>query len=77
MIFHAADYERLAIKMGQDSTEVMMRFLAQRPVAQGWAAVFGGENRVNQNLSERLWHGAECQKLAFETTLSGLDFCGP
>jgi hypothetical protein len=56
VIFHAADDERLAIEMSQDSTEVTMRFLAQRPVAQAWAAVLPGENRVNYNLCERLWH---------------------
>jgi len=35
-----------------------MHCLAQRPVAQEWAAVFREANRVDQNFCRRLWRGA-------------------
>jgi len=57
VIFDAADNHRLTIEPDEDSTEILMQFLAQGLVAQEWAAIFGGENRVNQYLCERLWHG--------------------
>jgi hypothetical protein len=41
-------------------------------LVEEWTAVFRGENRVNQNLCQRLWHGPECQKKGLIQPLSGL-----
>lgn len=49
MVFDPTNDERLAIKIVQYSTNVMVQFIANRFVAQEWAAVFGGENRMNQD----------------------------
>jgi len=62
MIFYATDDERLAIVIGQDAAEVMVQFFAQRLIAEIWAAVFGRESGVKQNLCERLWHGTKMRK---------------
>ena len=58
VISHSADDDGLTIELGQDPAEVFMQFLPQQTVVEEWAAVFRGESRVNQNLCERLWHGA-------------------
>ena len=52
MVFNATRDDWLAIEIGQNPAKVTMQFLAQNLVAQKWAAVFGGENGVNQNLGE-------------------------
>jgi hypothetical protein len=59
MIFHAADNDGLAIVMGQDAAKITMQFFAQSFVAQKWATVFGGKNRMHKNLGERLRHGGD------------------
>ena len=48
MVFDAANNNGLAIEVGQDSAEISVQFFAQWFVAQKWAAVFGGKDRVNQ-----------------------------
>ena len=45
-----------AIEVGQDSAEATVQFLTERFVAKEWSTLFGGENRVNQKLCERLRH---------------------
>jgi hypothetical protein len=62
VVFHAAHNDRLAIEIGKNAAEVTVQFLAQRPVAQKWSPVFGGENGVNQNLCERLRHGVRMRE---------------
>jgi hypothetical protein len=56
MVFHTADDDRLAILVRQDAAEVTVQFIAQWFVTEQWAAVFGLEDGVNQNLGERLGH---------------------
>jgi len=68
VIFHAADDHGLAIELGQDSTEVVMQFLAQRTLVQEWPTVFRGKNRVNQNLCQRLRHGARMSEERIDST---------
>jgi len=62
VVFNPANEDWLAIKVGQDATEVTMQFFAQRVIAQEWAALFGGKHRVNQNLRKGLWHGCRIRK---------------
>ena len=52
MIFHAADDERLAIVVCEDSAHVAVQFFAHSLAAQKWPPILGGENRVHQNLPE-------------------------
>ena len=64
MVFHAADDEGLAVVIRQDAAQITVQFFAQRFVAKKWATIFGRESGVNQNLGERLRHGAmlpECR----------------
>jgi len=72
MVFHATDDEGLAIEIGQDAAEVTVQFFAQKFVAEKWAAVFGGKNRMHENLGERLRHGVMMSKPADDSTLSEL-----
>jgi hypothetical protein len=45
-----------------------MQFLPQQMVAEEWTAVLRGENRVNQNLCQRLWHGARMSEKPIDST---------
>ena len=62
MVFDASHDDGLAIEVGQNPAEMAVQFLAQRTVAQKGAAIFGGENGVNQNLGEGLRHGTRMRK---------------
>jgi len=50
MVLHAPNDDWLTIEVEQNSTKVTIRFVAKRFVSEEEAAVFGGENGVNQNL---------------------------
>ena len=52
MVLHAADNDGLAFQIRQDAAEVTVQFVTQWVVAKEWPAVFGGEDRVHQNLCE-------------------------
>jgi len=59
VIFDAAHDNGLAVKVRKDPTEVAMESLPQGGVAEERAAIFGGEDRVNEDFGERLWHDEE------------------
>ena len=56
MTFHPPYDQRLAFVIRQDATQIAMQFLSQRLLAEKRPAVFGGENRVNEDFGERLGH---------------------
>ena len=62
VILYAADNNWLAIQVGQSPTEVTVQFFTHCMIAQKRSPVFSGENRVNQNLREGLWHGCRMRK---------------
>ena len=57
MILHAADDERLATEVREDAAEVAVEFLAEQLVTKERAAILGREDRVQEDLCERLRHG--------------------
>ena len=57
MILHAADDEGLAAEMREDAAEVAVEFLAERFVTEERAALLGREDRVQEDLGQRLRHG--------------------
>ena len=59
MIFHAADDERLATKIHQNTTEVAVQFFAESLVAEKRVTILGGENRMHENLCKGLCHGGD------------------
>lgn len=57
MVLSAAYDERLTIKVGENSAEVVVEFGKERFIAQKRAAVLSGEDRMDKNLGEGLRHG--------------------
>ena len=56
VISHPANDDGLAIQFGEDAAAITMQFVAQRFIPEERTAVFGGENSMDQDLSERLGH---------------------
>ncbi len=56
MVFDPTNNQRLAMVVGQNASQIAVQFLAQELVTQKGPTLFGGENRVDQNLGEGLWH---------------------
>ena len=57
VVFHATDNDGLAFEIGQNAPEITVQFIAQWFVAEERPPVFGGKDRVHQDLGERLRHG--------------------
>ncbi len=56
MILHAANKNGRAIELFGDAAKVRVERVAPGFVAQERTAVFGGENQMNVNGGEGLWH---------------------
>ena len=56
MVFHAAHEEGRAIELFGDAAEIRVQSVARGFVAQERPSVFGGENQMNVNGGQGLWH---------------------
>ena len=56
MVVNAADGDGLAIELHEDAAEIGVKFSAEIGVTKERTAVFRGENGVDENLRQRLWH---------------------
>lgn len=65
VIFDAADDDRWTIEPGQDAAEVTVEFVAEGFVTEEGAAVFGGEDGVDEDFGEGLGHGRRMRGGAF------------
>ena len=57
MVLGAAHDDGLAIEIAEDAAKITVQFFAEGFVAQERLAVFGREDRMHQNLCERLRNG--------------------
>ena len=58
MIGDATDDHGLAIEVFKNAAEVVMELVAQWRFAQKWAALFGGEDGMEEDLGQGLSHEA-------------------
>jgi hypothetical protein len=56
VVLDAAHNDGLAVEVAEDAAQVAVQLLAQGSVAQGWSALFGGKDGVNDDLGQRLRH---------------------
>jgi hypothetical protein len=50
VIFHTAYDDGWAVQSIENAANIFVHLISQRTVAQEWAALFGGEHEVQQNL---------------------------
>ena len=79
VVLDAAHNDGLAIEVAEDAPQVAVQFLAQGPLAQERSALFGGKDRVNDYLGQRLRHdvrmsgaGSGCNPFRVDEVISDL-----